>query len=616
MRDLCRGTAVLATTLAALLVACWPRSSWGQQIVYVNNDQSPGNSVSALAVNPATGSLAPVPGSPFGTGGSGSFAPNIDGVDVVAVEHFLYATNSNPLVTNGGSVAAFSINDDGTLSTIPGSPFPTLGTKPNGLTVSNDETLLFVTNFQSNTVSVFDIETNGALTLVAGSPLSVASEPLGAMIDSPDALLFLSHSGLASVGVYSVGGGGSSLTPVAGSPFGAGGGERGLDVNAAHARLYVADGSNSSISGFAIGGGGALTAVPGSPVAVGAGSEPTDVLLHPSLGVLYLSDDALNNIDVYNIAGNGALTAVETVSSGGNGTAGMVIDAANNRLFAINGGSSATPSRDVTVFTIAPATGMLTAVAGSPFPTGVGSGRGSAIALATLPRSTCTDLTPALCSPGGGPLKTDCVSEWLVSTTPPPPVNPRTNLPLNRVICQNGNPGCDFDGSGTDDHCTFHVQVCLNNQDPHLPTCSPTNVASFELLRPRPGAALNDAADNANVVAFETAIGGKSCNNDPQTRSCLADTDCVAGGTCTNPPVVGVPFVHGKTPIIPPPPTPTPTPSSAPNICSNVMDITVPLRSTTSGFAAKSKLFMVKVRTSNARVLDLDMLTLTCLPAS
>lgn len=603
-------TRVLASALGAILTVCWAAGSWGQMI-YVNNDQASSNTVSALAVNPADGSLTPVPGSPFGTGGGGSFAPNIGGINVLPVEHFVYATND---ATN--TVAAFTMNADGTLTPIPGSPFPTLGTTPNGLAVSNDETLLFVTNFASNNVSVFDIESNGALTLVSGSPLGVANQPLSVFADSPDSLLFLSHSGPGSVGVYAVGSGGSSLTAIGGSPFAAGGGERGLDVNAARTRLYVADGSNDTVSGFTIAGGGALTAATGSPFA--AGTQPTAVLLHPSLSVLYVSNDMTNDIYVYSIAGNGSLTSVQTASCGASckGTAGMVIDAANNRLFAVNGGSSAAPSRDVSVFDINPATGALTAVSGSPFPTGASTGRGSAIALATLSRSACIDAAPGSCSPGGGSVKTDCVAEWLVLTTPPQ-VNAKTNLPLNRVTCQNGNPGCDFDGDRTDDHCTFHVQVCVNNHDPRLTSCSPIDVASFELRKPLPGASSNDSSDVANITAFETALAGNSCNNAPQTRSCLTDADCLGGGTCTNPPVIGAPFVQKKTPIIPPPPTPTAAPNSAANVCSNVMDIKVPLRATKSGgVAPKSKRFSLRVRTSNKQVSDGDNLTLKCIPAS
>jgi 6-phosphogluconolactonase len=606
MRELHTRTAVLAVAAAVMLAGCWAASSWGQQVIYTNNDESPSNSVTAMAANPADGSLVPLPGSPFDTAGSGSFAPNIGGVNVLAMGGFLYATN---VVSN--TVAAFSINADGTLSTIPGSPFPTLGTKPNGIAASTDGTLLFVTNVQSGDVSVFDIAANGALTLV-GSPFAVVAQPLGVVLDSPDALLFVGHFAAGAVGVYTVGAGGSSLSPIAGSPFAAGGGERGLDVNAARTLLYVADGASNTVSGFSIGAGGALTAVPGSPFA--AATEPTGVLFHPTLSVLYVSNDGSNDIIAYSIGGGGTLTPIQDLASGGNGTAGMVIDAVNGRLFAVNGGSSAAPSRDVSVFDIDSGSGMLTAVVGSPFSTGAATGRASAIAMAVLPRSTCTDAAPGVCSPGGGRSDRDCVAEWLVSTTPPPPLDSKTNLPGNRVACQNGNPGCDFDGAATDDHCTFHVQVCLNNVDPRF-TCSATDVATFDLRRPRPGASRNDIWDNANVTAFEKAIAGASCDNEPQTRSCLSDSDCVAGGTCTNPAVIGVSFVHGRTVLLPPPPAPPPAPNSTANICSNVMDIQVPLRTTARGMASKSKTFALRARTS-AEISDSDVLKLTCLPGS
>src|SRR5512139_1369244 len=457
MRDLHRRAPVVAIVFAAVLLVCGPGRAPGQQVIYVNNDVATTNTVSAFAVNPANGSLVPLPGSPFATGGGGSFSPNINGVNVLALDRFVYATNS---VTN--SVSAFIMNEDGTLATVPGSPFPTLGTRPNGIATNNDGSLLFVTNFSSSNVSVFQVAANGALTLVPGSPLVVATQPLGVVIDSPDSLLFVSHtSPTNAVGIYQIGVGGVSLTPAAGSPFAAAGGERGLDVNPAHTLLYVADGSNNTVSGFTIGAGGVLSAVSGSPFA--AGTEPTGVLFHPSLSVLYAANDLSNDIYVYSFDGTGVLSLIQTVSSGGSGTAGMVIDAANSRLFAVNGGTSLSPSRDVSAFDIAPATGMLSAIAGSPFPTGASSGRPSAIALGAFPRANCTATAPGACSPGGGSSKTDCLAEWLISTTPPPPVNLRNGLPSYRATCQNGNPQCDYDGDGSDDHCTFHVQVCLNN---------------------------------------------------------------------------------------------------------------------------------------------------------
>src|SRR5262249_18522103 len=140
--------------------------------------------------------------------------------------------------------------------------------------------------------------------------------------------------------------------------------------------------------------------------------------------------------------------------------------------------------------------GALTPVSGSPFATGASAGRPSSIALAMIdsdgdgaPDNTdncpdisnpgqqdtdgdgignacdtsCTAAAPGVCIPSKAK-STGCYAEWLLVGAAPQ-VNPKTNLPVKKISCQNGNPACDFDNSGNDDHCTFHVQVCFNNQD-------------------------------------------------------------------------------------------------------------------------------------------------------
>jgi 6-phosphogluconolactonase (cycloisomerase 2 family) len=631
-----QGKKVLAVValVGTIMIASWPSAGWGQYI-YVNNNEGSGlNAVSALAVA-SNGSLSPVAGSPFATAGSGSFAPNIASVDIVITSRYLYATNPT---SNPATVAAFTINSDGTLTTIPGSPFATLGTRPNGIAVNSAGTRLFVSNFLSNNVAVFDIASNGALSPVPGTPFSVAVAPLDMGIDSTNSLLFVSQSSPTDgVGVYSIGVGGS-LTAIGGSPFAAGGGERGLDVNAGKTRLYVADSTANSVSGFDIGGGGTLTAVTGTSFATG--SEPTEVAFHPSLSVLYVSNDVSNDIDAFDIAGDGSLTSVagSPFASGGDGTAGMVIDASSGRLFAVNGGSSATPSRDVSVFNIS-GSGALTAVSGSPFATGATGGRPSSIALAVIDgdgdgvpdsadncplvsnpgqqdtdgdgigdacETACTAAAPGICIPTKAKSK-GCYAEWLLLGSPPQ-VNPKINLPTKKISCQNGNPACDFDNDGTDDHCTFNLQVCFNNQDPRF-ACPLKQVASYDLRRPRPGKPTNDAFDTDNIKQFEMAVSGATCSND-SSRSCLSGTDCQFGGTCTSPARVGVPFIQGKTTLI------SGSTSSVKDNCTNTMQIKVPIRSVASGKRPGVKSFRARVKTAaSPKVLsDADTLRLTCIP--
>jgi 6-phosphogluconolactonase (cycloisomerase 2 family) len=588
------GRRIVCTALAGVFVALsWRVAGWAQ-VVYVNNNiPSPNNSVSALLVSPS-GTLTPLAGSPYPTGGGGSSSPNVGSVDITAVGPYLYATN---VITN--SVAAFTINADGTLTTIPGSPFASVGTRPNGIAINAAGTLLFAADNVSNQVSVFSIASNGALSLVLGAPFSVSPEPVDLEIDSTNSLLFASQHTLG-VGVYTIGGGGS-LTAIGGSPFAAGTDERGLAVNSAATRLYVADGTNNTVSGFTIGGGGVLTAVTGSPWAAGTG--PTSVKFHPTLSVLYAANDTSNDVSAYTIGLSGVLTPLGSspFASGGVGTAAMAIDAADSLLFAVNGGTNPSPSRDISVFSIDGA-GALTPVGGSPFSTGVVSGRPGAIVFSTISRPDCTASAPGVCIPGTGKADTDCVSEWFVDTTPPPNINPRTGLPDQRVSCQNGNAGCDFDS--LDDRCTFHVRICINNADPRI-ACTPTNVASYELLRPRQNA--TNATDVVNFNQINKAVSGGSCNNDA-FRSCLSNSDCLFGGMCTGPAIIGVPFVHRSTVITPG------TTNSNSNLCSNTVSIEVPLRSGPSGFQSKSKSFRARIKTS-AGVKDTDVLKLICYPA-
>jgi 6-phosphogluconolactonase (cycloisomerase 2 family) len=602
------------------------------QFVYVNNNITTTNTISALAAD-AGGALTPVPGSPFDTGGGGSFSANLGSVNVLVTASRLYATNA---LSN--TIAAFDINLDGSLSTIPGSPFPTLGTRPNGIAINAAGTRLFVAHFNTGNVAVFNIASNGALTHVSGSPFALGTgSPLDLAIDSVNSILFASHQ-VAGVGVYTIGVGGS-LTPIVGSPFAAGGfDERGLATNAASTRLYIADRDVNSVSAYTIGGGGTLTAVGGSPFA--AGTAPVEALVHPSLSVLYVSNESSNDISTYDIGGGGGLTPKggSPFASGGTGTAGMAIDDISDRLFAVNH-----TSLDVSVFDI-DGSGNLTAVAGSPFTTGAGTGTPVSIALAVFdtdgdgvansddncpfdvnPLQTdtdgdgigddcdaeCTAAAPGECIPGRGKPQTECFAEWQVLTDPPPSINPITNLPDFRIECQNGNAGCDADNTATDDHCTFEVRVCLNNSDPRLAACSALDVAKFDLKKPRPGAGANTAFDNANIVEFQKAMSGGTCDND-STRSCLVNGDCQMGGVCTGPPVIGVPFVKGKTTLI------AGATSGVPDNCSNVIPVQVPLRLTPTGYKKRTRVVRYQVRTSpppgNGQV-DTDFIKLTCIPA-
>src|SRR5258705_2906878 len=92
--------------------------------VYTNDDVFGPNTVSGFAVA-GNGALTPVPGSPFLTGGTGAggglFASNR--AAICSAEKLVYVSNA---VSN--DVSGFSVNPStGRLALVPGSPFPTGG---------------------------------------------------------------------------------------------------------------------------------------------------------------------------------------------------------------------------------------------------------------------------------------------------------------------------------------------------------------------------------------------------------------------------------------------------------------------------------------------------------
>src|ERR1043165_7853174 len=88
------------------------------------------NSIYAFA-NDGRGNLTPLAGSPYLTGGTGVLAPGSSEINADqqvianAAGTALYAVNGP-----SNTIAAFTINADGTLTTIAGSPYPSGGQNP------------------------------------------------------------------------------------------------------------------------------------------------------------------------------------------------------------------------------------------------------------------------------------------------------------------------------------------------------------------------------------------------------------------------------------------------------------------------------------------------------
>ena len=121
--------------------------------------------------------------------------------------------------------------------------------------------------------------------------------------------------------------------------------------------------------------------------------------------------------------------------------------------------------------------------------------------------------------PGGGSATTDCILEWIVDDPFNEPAVDRKGLPSRAQTCTDGDVVCDADGV-TDGVCTFRVGLCLNMPDKRLvkqgvPVCTPSDVATWEVKKPKPTSKLPIEAANAvtlrdAVAALGSAtIGGK-----------------------------------------------------------------------------------------------------------
>jgi hypothetical protein len=113
---------------------------------------------------------------------------------------------------------------------------------------------------------------------------------------------------------------------------------------------------------------------------------------------------------------------------------------------------------------------------------------------------TCTldvaGCDPTFFVPGGGPPKTECLGEWLVTDTSGPPDVKGHVAP--RQACKDGTAGCDADGAANGT-CVFTIAPCFSRRDARFPKCVPPAISGWTLT------GKVDAAD-PSVTALVTAV--------------------------------------------------------------------------------------------------------------
>jgi 6-phosphogluconolactonase len=376
----------LSTGLLALLVGSAAGVSAAPQLgvvghVYVNNNAAVHNSVAGFERH-GDGSLTPLPGSPFPTGGAGIGSPtgsagaiqfSADGRFVLAVDAASndisvlrvgrngalelvgsHASNgTTPLsiavrgdliyVANGGAggsdYTGFRIDQGGQLRPIPGSTVALPDNAlPGQILFSPDGKTLAATRVGPSAgpsyIDSFQVGRDGRLTAAPGSPFAAQRiGPFGSEFRPTNSdQLFVSnaHDGAlaGSISAYRVGRD-ASLSPIAGSPF--------ADQQTAPCwveithdgrYLFAINTGTPSISRYSIAPDGVLTLLGSTPFHSPSGLRPFDARLDPAGRFLYVVDAGAKAVSVFAVRG-GDLTelAASPVSiPGGVAPFGIIVD--------------------------------------------------------------------------------------------------------------------------------------------------------------------------------------------------------------------------------------------------------------------------------------------------
>jgi 6-phosphogluconolactonase (cycloisomerase 2 family) len=329
----------LATMLLLVMALLSPLAAQAQgNYVYVNN-QSAANSVSGYSVS-ATGALTQLSGSPFSTGGVGAnvVCYGLNRIVLSPVNNLLFVAN-----TGDRTITSFSINPaTGILTRVAGSPFPTALTLDScqGISLAATPDGAFLMASSNGQIETFTIGAGGTLTQLGALTANCCS-PNASMVISPNGQ-FLAISNQTSVSMFTINAG--LLTPVPGSPFSktGSGSLSGLDFSCAANRLYAGEATGSPALADAwtidntVGSAtlGVLTPVPGTPF-TSSGNNSNLVLYSPDNTLLFQSNQFTNSINSFTVNPDGSL--VNVGKFGGttqvHTPAGMATDATGTFLY-------------------------------------------------------------------------------------------------------------------------------------------------------------------------------------------------------------------------------------------------------------------------------------------
>ena len=345
------------------------------------------------SINPAEGTLTPLPGSPFPAGASVT-QPLASVNPMVVTPSGAYAFVILPNSTFAQpQVVTMSINStSGAMNFASTTTIGGPGTTAESLTMDPRGHFLYVADPNIDVLHVLSINPNtGATTPVTGSPFSFPSIGQIAQIAASPAgpFVFVYDQANAQLDGLSVDGVSGMPTLLASGPVAVAGSVNmnvypAMRFDPSGQHLYV--GEVSGFEGFAISDAGALTAVPGSPFSPPNGDD-FQVAIDPSNQFLYAGyyDFNLNTgtLASYRIAPSGALTLLSTEtapSTDEDGGLGFLGGASPLKVAPAFAYTADRTGNDLTLFSVNATSGALSALSSSPL-----KGTTTPIAAATDP---------------------------------------------------------------------------------------------------------------------------------------------------------------------------------------------------------------------------------------
>ncbi|MGA2966943.1 MAG: beta-propeller fold lactonase family protein [Terriglobales bacterium] len=258
---------------------------------------------------------------------------------------------------------------------------------PTGLALAPSKKFLYAINSYNYTVSTFTVENDGTLATSA-NPVPVGSGPTAAIVDPSGGYLLVTNTfgnnnnEEGSISVFSIDPDSGALSELtaSGSPFPANAGPTQIAFTHSGKFVYVTNPVLGMVTGFRFAN-GVLTQVPESPALAGSGAAALTV--DGSDRFLYVANPAATNASPYeNVTGNvsgfsidantGELTPLQgspfVSTAGTEGPTAIAVDPTGAFVYAVTPGSS----DSVWCFSITPDNGQLVEVKNSPFSVAAG----------------------------------------------------------------------------------------------------------------------------------------------------------------------------------------------------------------------------------------------------